>query len=133
MKLELPIVTTAPIVKQYGDRFAQVFENRCQFQHFENYLTGLITPPNKTPGVTNITRCILDSVDKTNLSRFFSDAPWKEKAVNDARVKLMNEQTRSWRRAKEIKSLSLDDTLFEHVGGLFDGWYLAPPVVECVR
>ena len=118
MKLELAIVTVAPIVKRYGEKFAKLFANRCQFQHFENYLTGLITLPNKS--MSNITRCILESADKTNLSRFFSDAPWKEKAINAARVKLMNEQTRPWRRAKEIKSLSLDDTLCEHVGDLFE-------------
>ena len=118
MKLELPIVTTAPIVKQYGEKFANVFDNRRQFQHFANYLTGLIVLPNKS--MANITRCIVDSADKTNLSRFFSDAPWKEQEVNEKRVALMNEQTRGWRKEGEIKSLSLDDTLCEHVGDLFE-------------
>ncbi len=70
--------------------------------------------------MTNITRCIIESADKTNLSRFFSDALWKEKAINDARVKLMNDKTRPWHRAKEITSLSLDNTLREHVGDLFE-------------
>jgi len=118
MKLELPIVTTAPIVKKYGEKFADMFENRCQFQHFGNYLTGLIALPNKS--MANIARCIVDSADKTNLSRFFSDAPWKEEEVNERRVKLMNEQTQAWRKQSAIKALSLDDTLCEHVGNLFE-------------
>ena len=118
MKLELPIVKIAPIVEKYGQKFADIFENRCQFQHFTNYLTGLIALPNKT--MANITRCIVESADKTNLSRFFSDAPWTEKAVNDKRVTLMNEETREWRRKEALKALSLDDTLCEHVGDLFE-------------
>lgn len=118
MKLELPIVTIAPIVEKYGQKFADIFDNRCQFQHFTNYLTGLIALPNKS--MANITRCIVESADKTNLSRFFSDAPWKAKEVNDTRVKLMHEQTRSWRKDGEIGALSLDDTLCEHVGDVFE-------------
>jgi len=118
MKLELPIVKIAPIVEKYGGNFADLFENRCQFQHFRNYVTGLIALPNKS--MANMTRCIVESADKTNLSRFFSASPWTEKAVNDRRVKLMNDQTQAWRREGEIKALSLDDTLCEHVGDLFE-------------
>ena len=116
--MELPIVKIAPIVEKYGQTFAGIFENRCQFQHFANYLTGLITLPNKS--MANITRCIVESADKTNLSRFFSESPWTEKAVNDRRVALMNEQTQAWRKKDDIKALSLDDTLCEHVGDLFE-------------
>jgi len=133
MKLELPMaprratfVKIAPIVEKYGQKFADIFDNRRQFQHFTNYLTGLMAPrratfalPNKS--MANITRCIVESADKTNLSRFFSDAPWAEKTVNDKRVALMNEETRGWCRKEAIKVLSLDDTLCEHVGDLFDG------------
>jgi len=103
MKLELPMaprwplerplratfVKIAPIVEKYGQKFAEIFDNRCQFQHFANYLTGLMaqpleraarpqratfTLPNKS--MANISRCIVESADKTNLSRFFSEAPW---------------------------------------------------------
>jgi hypothetical protein len=35
--------------------------------------------PNKN--MANIARCILDSADKTNLSRFLSEASWREDAV----------------------------------------------------
>jgi hypothetical protein len=118
MKLELPIVKVAPIVTKYGQKFASIFDNRCQFQHFTNYLTGLIALPNKS--MANITRCVVESADKTNLSRFFSAAPWTEKAVNDKRVELMKEETQGWCRREAIKALSLDDTLCEHVGDLFE-------------
>jgi len=71
--------------------------------------------------MANITRCIMDSADKTNLSRFFSEAPWTEKAVNDRRIALMKEATQAWCQKKALATLSIDDTLCEHVGDLFDG------------
>jgi SRSO17 transposase len=82
--MQLPIVTPAPIVTAHADIFRDLFENRCQFHHFQNYLTGLIVLDNKS--LANITRCVLESADKTNLSRFFSEAPWFQDRVNDRRV-----------------------------------------------
>ena len=65
--MQLPIVAPAPLVTAHADVFRDLFENRRQFQHFQNYLTGLIVLDNKS--LTNITRCVLESADKTNLSR----------------------------------------------------------------
>jgi len=67
--MQLPIVECAPIVSEHNAVFEGLFKNRNQVQHFQNYLTGLIVLDNKT--MANITRCVLDSSDKTNLSRFF--------------------------------------------------------------
>jgi hypothetical protein len=105
-------------VEEYAPFFQDCFENICQYRHFENYLTGLITLPNKT--MTNISRCILNSADKTNLSRFFSQAPWEESAVNDRRLELMLTETASKRLAAKHSALIIDDTMCEHVGSLFD-------------
>jgi hypothetical protein len=68
--MQLPIVAPAPLVTAHAEVFRDLFENRCQFQHFQNYLTGLIVLDNKS--LTNITRCVLENADKTNLSRFFT-------------------------------------------------------------
>jgi len=67
--MQLPIVGFAPIVSEHSAVFEGLFKNINQFQHFQNYLTGLIVLDNKT--MANMTRCILDRADKTNLSRFF--------------------------------------------------------------
>jgi hypothetical protein len=61
--------------------FRDLFENRHQFQHFENYLTGLIILSNKS--MANITRCVVESSDKSNISRYFSKDRWFEEQVND--------------------------------------------------
>jgi len=116
--MQLPIVTPAPIVTAHADIFRDLFENRCQFHHFQNYLTGLIVLDNKS--LANITRCVLESADKTNLSRFFSEAPWFQDRINDRRVAYLLQQTKAVRSPKADALLILDDTLCEHVGSLFD-------------
>ena len=116
--MQLPIVAPAPLVTARAGVFRDLFENRCQFRHFQNYLTALMVLPNKS--MANVTRCILDSADKTNLSRFFSEAPWFQAQVNDRRLHYLLQQTKAVRRAKDGSVLILDDTLCEHVGSLFD-------------
>ena len=63
---------------------------------------------------------MLESADKTNLSRFFSDAPWFQERVNDRRIAYLLQQTKTVRSPKVDALLILDDTLCEHVGNLFD-------------
>jgi hypothetical protein len=116
--MQLPIVAPAPLVSAHADAFRDLFENRCQFHHFQNYLTGLIVLDNKS--LANITRCMLESADKTNLSRFFSEAPWFQERVNDRRLTYLLQQTQAVRGPKTDAVLILDDTLCEHVGSLFD-------------
>ena len=67
--MQLPIVASAPIVSEHSAVFEGLFKNRNQFQHFENYLTGLIVLDNKT--MANITRCVLDSSDMLNLVKSY--------------------------------------------------------------
>ena len=116
--MQLPIVAPAPVVTAHADIFRDLFENRCQFRHFQHYLTGLIVLDNKS--LTNISRCVLESADKTNLSRFFSEAPWFQDRVNDRRLTYLLQQTKAVRGPKADALLILDDTLCEHVGSLFD-------------
>jgi DDE superfamily endonuclease len=116
--MALPLVAPAPIVTEHAAVFRDLFENQCQFRHFQHYLTGLIVLPNKS--LANITRCILDSADKTNLSRFLSEAPWREDEVNRRRIRFMLQQTTPHRRRRRESVVVIDDTLCEHVGSLFD-------------
>lgn len=115
--MQFPIVAPAPLVTTHAAAFRDLFENRCQFQHFQQYLTGLMVLDNKS--LANIARCVLASADKTNLSRFLSSAPWQEEAVNERRISYLLEQTAAQRRPARDSALLLDDTLCEHVGSLF--------------
>jgi len=115
--VQLPIITPAPLVKQHAVAFRDLFSNRRQFRHFENYLTGLTVLPNKS--MANIARCNVDSADKSNLSRFFSEAEWVDEQVNARRIHYLLEQTKSLRQEANAGRLIIDDTLCEHVGDLF--------------
>ena len=116
--MQLPIAGNAPIVLEHSHFFQGLFENRCQFQHFQNYLTGLIVLENKT--MANISRCILNSADKTNLSRFFSEAEWSIEDVGKKRISYMLQKTIDYRLCAGKSVTSIDDTLCEHVGNLFE-------------
>ena len=96
--MELPIVEPAPVVTEHAAVFRDLFDNQCQFRHFQHYLTGLIVLPNKS--LANMARCILDSADKTNLSRFLSEAPWREDEINRRRIRFMLQQTKPHRRRR---------------------------------
>jgi hypothetical protein len=115
--MQLPLVAPAPLVTTHAAAFRDLFENRRQFAHFEHYLTGLLVLENKS--MANIARCVLDSADKTNVSRFLSAAEWDPAAVNDRRIGYLLGQTRGQRQRKALSVLVLDDTLCEHVGSLF--------------
>jgi DDE superfamily endonuclease len=116
--MELPLIEPAPVVTAHTGVFRDVFENQCQFRHVQHDLTGLIVLPNKS--LANMARCILDSADKTNLSRFLSEAPWREDAINHRRLRFMLHQTKPHRRRRRESIVVIDDTLCEHVGSLFD-------------
>jgi len=116
--MQIPIVQAAPLVKTHAEAFRDLFENRAQYEHFQEYVTGLMVLDNKT--LTNMARCIVESADKTNWSRFMAEAPWLASAVNDRRITYMIEQTQKMRRSAAESVLVIDDTLCEHVGSLFE-------------
>jgi hypothetical protein len=49
--MQLPLVAPAPVVSAHAAAFRNLFENPCQFQHFQHYLS-----------------CVLASADKTKLA-----------------------------------------------------------------
>jgi len=116
--MQLPIVAAAPIVKTHAPAFRHLFNDVRQYENFQHYLTGLIVLENKS--LSNISRCILDSADKSNLSRFMSESPWDTQAVNRFRIQYMLSETLGIRAATQDSFLILDDTLCEHVGSLFE-------------
>jgi SRSO17 transposase len=116
--MQLPIITPAPLVESHTAAFRDLFENKRQYRHFQNYLTGLTVLSNKS--MANMARCILDSADKTNLSRFLSESGWSDEKVNDRRIAYLLERTQAVRKKSADRCLLLDDTLCEHVGSLFE-------------
>ena len=116
--MQLPIVAPAPIVASHAAAFRGLFNDERAYENFQTYLTGLIVLDNKS--LSNISRCTLESADKTNLSRFLSDSPWRTEAVNAHRVEYLLAQTVNVRLDAKQSCLLIDDTLCEHVGSLFE-------------
>jgi SRSO17 transposase len=113
--MELPIVAPAPVVTDHAAVFRDLCDNQCRFRHVQHYLTGLIILPHKS--LANIARCILESADTTNLSRFLAEAPWREDAVHRRRLRCMLQQTTPHRRRESLVVIVvIDDTLCEHEG-----------------
>jgi SRSO17 transposase len=116
--MEWPIVAPAPIVTAHAAVFRDLFEHQGQVRHFQHDLTGLIVLPHKS--LAHMARCRLDSADNTTLSRFLSEAPWREQEVNRRRIRFMRQQTKPPRRRRRDSLVVIDDTLCEHVGSLLD-------------
>ncbi len=116
--MQLPLVAPAPVVVAHAEVFRDLFENRRQFQHFPNYLTGLRVLANKSRA--NLSRCGLESADRTNLSRFCSEAPWEQERVNETRIAYLLGQTEAFQWKAARSCVIVDDTLCEHVGSLFE-------------
>jgi hypothetical protein len=106
--MELPIIAPAPVVTDHTGVFRDLFDNHCQFRHFQHDLTGLIVLPNKS--LASLTRCMLDSADTTNLSRFLSEAPWREDAINRRRIRYMLQETKPHRHRRRESIVVLDES-----------------------
>ena len=106
--MELPIIEPAPVVTKHAEVFRDVFDNQCQFRHFQHCVTGPIVLPNKS--LANIARGILDSADNTNLSRFLAEAPWREDPVNRRRISFMLQQTMPHRRRRRESLAVIDES-----------------------
>lgn len=116
--MQLPLVKDAPIVSSFARNFKSVFQNNSQYQHFKDYLSGLIVLENKS--LSNIARCTLDCCDKSNLSRFFSNEGWDTNQLNRKRIHWALKKTKPHRKSAQESCLLIDDTLCEHVGSLFE-------------
>ncbi|MHB8630156.1 MAG: hypothetical protein ACYDBJ_29140 [Aggregatilineales bacterium] len=47
--MQIPIVEAAPLVQRHATAFRDLFADRRQYEHFEQYLTGLMVLDSKLP------------------------------------------------------------------------------------
>lgn len=113
----VPVLHHAPVVDSFAHHFRDLFATAPAYQHFKNYLTGLIVADRKN--FSQIARCLVESADYTNIDRFMNSALWSGTALNDQRVRLIYERTLPIDRKHEA-CLIIDDTLDEHTGTLFE-------------
>lgn len=118
----MPAIVEFPrIVTDAIERFADLFGNQPQRQHFAEYLTGLIVAKNKT--VTGINAEFVDTTDQSCLNRFVTGAEWNVDQLNARRLELLQEDPAT--RYSDGGVIALDDVLIDHDGKLIDdvGWF----------
>ena len=115
------IIKRPTIVDEAVDDFADLFDNRCQREHFANYLAGLMVGNNKT--VTGITDEFVHASDQSCLNRFLNEVDWDEKELNEKRITLLIDRGNLKVHPRGV--LALDNVLIDHDGKLIEdaGWF----------
>lgn len=116
----IPIISHPPIMTKYGPYFKDLFTNPS-YEHFLNYVTGLITLEN--PTIVQITDATLNSKDQSSLNRFFTKTDWDTAVFNEQRLALLQQnQKTAWKKTGVI---CIDDTFSEKTGSTMEGvgWY----------
>lgn len=115
------IVQRPTIVEEAVDLFADLFQNKCQREHFGNYLAGLMVGNNKT--VTGITDEFVNASDQSCLNRFLNEVDWDEKELNQRRLDWLVENDDIHIHPRGV--IALDNVLIDHFGKHIEdvGWF----------
>lgn len=113
----VPILQPIPVVENMAHNFKTIFANEPEYEQFKNYLSGLVVVERKN--FSQIASRMINSADKTNISRFMNNELWSGEELNDERVKLIYQRTKQY-DGKKPGYLIFDDTLDEHVGTMFE-------------
>lgn len=116
----LPITDHPQLLKKYGSEFESLF-SKPSYNHFFNYLTGLITVP--MPNVSKISTWIYQGKDQSSLNRLLTKNEWESAEVNTKRLDLL--QTNKKTAWKKEGVICIDDTFSEKTGKTMEavGWY----------
>jgi SRSO17 transposase len=113
----MPAIVEFPhVVTEAVDRFADLFPNQPQRQHFAEYLTGLIVAKNKT--VRGINAEFVDTTDQSCLNRFVTEAEWDIDQLNARRLELLQDDPKTQYSDRGV--IALDDVLINHDGKLIE-------------
>jgi len=120
------IVTETSDVCKYLFNLCETVEKLSskQFKHLNEFVQSVICNDGKRT-VSNMTRNIYDSVDRSNMCRFLSESPWDSDTINQNRINQLNhlielEQQKSKEPIFEI----FDDTMIsksnhsKHIEGM---------------
>jgi len=113
----MPIIEFPPIVSDYGECFTEVFTNKRQINHFNEYLTGLMVSDNVT--VTGINNNFVDAKNQSSLNRFLTQSKWDETKLNNLRLDLLRQKPKTgWNK---FGCVSIDDVLAHKTGEKIEG------------
>lgn len=113
----LPITDYPSVIKENACSFETFFNNKAQYKHFKDYITGLIIEEN--PNVVKINNRFVNSGNSSCLDKFMIQADWSEDKVNDKRVELCKQKT----NLQSFSAVIIDDLLVHKTGEKIYGVY----------
>ena len=106
----LPLMGIPPMLKPYLEFFRRCFSRHDTYDHFAEYVVGLIAGTNTS--VAGIARLFVNHRDPSTKTRFLSESPWSPEYVMNRVVALLKE--RAWFSNPNRGFLVIDDTDCEH-------------------
>lgn len=112
----IKIIKYPAIVQNHARVFKNIFNNRAQYKHFKQYLTGLMICENKT--FSGIQSKYVKGSSVNSLDHFMINAEWSENEINEKRIIDLQKQEDTASRAEGV--ISIDDTLTHKTGKSMD-------------
>ncbi len=106
--MELPIVQFPSYVEEMSDEFTHLFDQKRQFTHFKQLMTGYVTAEKKT--IAHMNGLFTKHSNQSNLNRFITDAHWNEYKMNAVKINIINQVE------PDDSILVLDDVIVEKYG-----------------
>jgi len=100
------------IVQQHARNYKAIFHNKAQYQHFKQYITGLMICEDKT--CTGIQSTFLEKKSVNSLDHFMIHTQWPEADMNRKRVHDLQHRPETASRAEGV--VCIDDTLSHKTG-----------------
>ncbi len=115
------IVEFPQVVLDAVEEFGDLFSCEPQRRHFAEYLTGLMVAHNKT--ITGINGEFAETTDQSCLNRFLTEVDWDEKALNERRLELLQQDATTQYSDQGV--IAIDDVLIDHDGQFIKdvGWF----------
>jgi len=112
----IKIIKYPAIVQTHARIFKNIFNNKAQYKHFKQYITGLMICENKT--CSGIQSKYVKTNSVNSLDQFMINAEWSENEVNEKRI--INLQKRKDTTSHPEGVISIDDTLTHKTGTCMD-------------
>lgn len=108
----IKIIRCPQVIRYYAKIFSGVFRNKAQYNHFKQYVTGLMICDNKT--LSSIQESFFDSKSTNSLDHFIIHSDWSDQDLNRRRVTDLKKRPETTSQPNGV--LSIDDT-FNHKTG----------------
>ena len=87
--MELPIVQFPSYVEEMSADFTHLFDQKRQFTHFKQLMTGYVTAEKKT--IAHMNGLFTHHANQSNLNRFITSAHWDEYKMNSVKINIINQ------------------------------------------